>query len=278
MLDLIGQVRDHASIEMPKAISFALAATTGGGKTVMAGGAVRGHCFGAPIPTTSSPIRTRWSSGCRISVTERADPASVHARSRAHRMNFAGPLADRRHQLSTRRDSGKIYPPCKSSAKRALQVRGPEPQPGGTRRHSAYSICGDRLRRYHAGTSPTSKTVWRSLSGDRREAHRGMGEGRPGSQAHADATLSARADQRRGVMVPGIPLVIGISATIERFIDLLDEQPARAAAASRTSRWMPPRCATRVCSKDRIALDHPEGRGPVRDRAAARRRRSCWSR
>ena len=217
VLDRLGKARKrwHADGER---YAFALAATTGAGKTVMAAAALEALFLGSDTydfePDPGAVVI--WFSDdpslneqTRFRLDESSD--GLQGRLQTVDNNFA----------QERFDAGKIYfLNTQKLGKKSLLVRGHEPDEAAAQGEPGFEMRPD-LR---------SITIWDTIRNTIEdpaltlylvldEAHRGMGT--PSKAAATEKSTIVRRLINGAGSVPGIPVVWGISATIERFTEAM---------------------------------------------------------
>jgi type III restriction enzyme len=206
--------------------AFSLTATTGAGKTVMAGAVFEALFFGNDeLDIDADPGAV---------VIWFSDDPSLNEQSRfrlmeaSDRLTVSDLLVVDNSLIQERFDPGKVYfLNTQKLSKSSLLVRGHDPDDSGIERNGQRALMPD-LRSF---------TIWDTIQKTIEdpeltlylvldEAHRGMGSSN-GKGRGEKSTIVKRLINGSGA-VPGIPIVWGISATVERFNAAISDMKNRA--------------------------------------------------
>jgi type III restriction enzyme len=206
--------------------AFSLTATTGAGKTVMAGAVFEALFFGNDeLDIDADPGAV---------VIWFSDDPSLNEQSRfrlmeaSDRLTVSDLLVVDNSFIQERFEAGKVYfLNTQKLSKSSLLVRGHDPDDSGIERHGQRALMPD-LRSF---------TIWDTIQKTIEdpeltlylvldEAHRGMGSSN-GKGRGEKSTIVKRLINGSGA-VPGIPIVWGISATVERFNAAISDMKNRA--------------------------------------------------
>lgn len=205
--------------------SFALSAVTGAGKTVMAASVLEALFHGSeefeldPDPTAT----VIWFS----------DDPSLNEQSRSRVMGASDRLPYKdlirvEHPFSQPRfEPGKVYfLNTQKLGANSLLVRGHNPSDNGTDPHPHISLKPD------SQAHTLWDTIKNTIEDERRtlillldEAHRGLGSQTDSARAERQTIVSRLINGHAGI--PGIPVVLGISATVERFSKAMSQATDR---------------------------------------------------
>lgn len=206
--------------------AFSLTATTGAGKTVMAGAVFEALFFGNDeLDVEADPSAV---------VIWFSDDPSLNEQSRfrlmeaSDRLTVSDLLVVDSSFIQERFEPGKVYfLNTQKLSKSSLLVRGHDPDDSAIERHGQRTLMPD-LRSF---------TIWDTIQKTIEdpeltlylvldEAHRGMGTSN-GKGRGEKSTIVKRLINGSGA-VPGIPIVWGISATVERFNTAISDMKNRA--------------------------------------------------